>query len=531
MKNMKFWRTALVATLVLTIMLSVTGGTIAWFTDSVSSGENIIKSGTLDVEMYWADGTEAVPATADGWTDASAGKIFNYDKWEPGYVEVRHIKIANVGTLAFNYALTIDASSASKLAEAIDVYFIDNGEQIADRAALAGKTPVGTLTEMLAGMPANTSAQLEAGDEDVVTIALKMRESAGNEYQGLSIGDGFSVKLEATQATVEQDSFDNQYDKDAIVEVADAAAAQAALDNAKPGDVIQLVAGVDYGTLYLRPVANTAHTKEVDWQGNNYVWETYSLFENITILGASGAVVDAIEIEGITTYNNNNAHSQGSIHPTMLSLVELKNVVIDGVTFTGNGGQYGDAHGNAISLAGGNIKVDGLTLKNCVLKDSTNNNRLLYKSESTTQVHTYTYGGETFTFVPSLKDITVTGCTFDGGYMGLELRETENVTITNNVFNVADRNILLTGNNGCAYSGKITITGNESNNAQERFVRGAYIGDAEMVISGNTINNYQGKDANYIKVDGGTNVTITNNIITDGRADKTEALYTVPASK
>jgi len=526
MKNMKFWRTALVATLVLTVMLSVTGGTIAWFTDTVTSGSNIIKSGTLDVEMYWADGKEALDTAK--WTDASTGAIFNYDKWEPGYVEVRHIKIANVGTLAFNYALTIDASSASKLAEAIDVYFIDNGEQIAERAALADKTPVGTLTEMLAGMPAKTSALLEKGESDVVTIALKMRESAGNEYQGLSIGDGFSVKLEATQATVEQDSFDNQYDKDAIVEVGTKEAAQAALDNAKPGDVIQLVAGVDYGTLYLRPVADTAHTKEVDWQGNNYRWETYSLFENVTIKGAEGATVDAIEIEAYTYYNT--THSQSATYPIMLSLIELKNVVIDGVTFTGNGGYDPQSYGNAINLTG-YIKVDGLTLKNCVLKNDANNARLIYKTEGTTQVHTYTYGGETFTFVPSLKDITVTGCTLNGGYMGLELRETENVTITNNTFNVADRNILLPVNTGCTYSGKITITGNESNNAKERFVRAAGIGAAEMVISGNTINNYQGTEANYIKVDGGTNVTITNNNITDGKTDRTEVLHTVPASK
>ena len=58
------------------------GTTYAWFTDSVTSAGNIIKSGTLDIEMYWADGKED-PATAT-WTDASTGAIFNNDKWEPG---------------------------------------------------------------------------------------------------------------------------------------------------------------------------------------------------------------------------------------------------------------------------------------------------------------------------------------------------------------------------------------------------------------------------------------------------------------
>ena len=83
------------------------GTTFAWFTDTVTSGNNIIMSGNLDVEMYWANGTEAVPTDDADWTDASTGAIFNYEKWEPGYVEVRHIKIANNGSLALKYQLVI----------------------------------------------------------------------------------------------------------------------------------------------------------------------------------------------------------------------------------------------------------------------------------------------------------------------------------------------------------------------------------------------------------------------------------------
>ena len=287
------------------------------------------------------------------------------------------------------------------------------------------------------------------------------------------------------------------------------AAAQAALDNALDGAIIKLAPGVNYGTLYMRPVAGSAQTKVVDWIGNNYKFETYSCFENLTIIGAEGATVDAIEIEGGTYYYSE--HSQSDKYPVMLSLIELKNVVIDGVTFTGNGGYDPQGYGNAINLSGENIKVDGLTLKNCVLSNSENNARLLYKTESTTRVHNYDYNGETFTFSPTLKDITITDCTFNGGYMGLELRETENITITNNEFNVADRNILLPANTNCTYTGQIIITGNVSNNAKQRFVRADGTGDAEVVITNNTLNNYIADDADYIKVSNGNNVTIQDN--------------------
>ena len=204
----------------LSLMLCVSmliGSTYAWFTDSVTSSNNIIKSGKLDVTMEYYDGTKVVPAVdSTEWKDASNVAIFDYQLWEPGYVQVRHIKIANEGSLALMYQLNIAANGeVSKLADVIDVYFVDPATQIADRTALANAEPEGTLTEVLAGMPANTSGELEANTAVTVTIALKMRETAGNEYQNLSIGSDFSVQLLATQLTAEEDSFDDQYDKDA----------------------------------------------------------------------------------------------------------------------------------------------------------------------------------------------------------------------------------------------------------------------------------------------------------------------------
>lgn len=186
------------------------GSTFAWFTDSVTSSGNIIKSGTLDVTMEWKD------ATANGsqqtYKDASLGAIFNYDKWEPGYVEAKNIKISNVGTLALKYNLHIAANGeVSELADVIDVYFAEGEYTLASRD-MTELTLVGTLSDILDGMPANMAGDLKANTADTVTIALKMQEDAGNKYQGLSIGSDFSVVLMATQDNVEKDSFDENYD-------------------------------------------------------------------------------------------------------------------------------------------------------------------------------------------------------------------------------------------------------------------------------------------------------------------------------
>jgi len=202
----------------LAVMLCVTmlvGATFAWFTDSEASAENIIKSGNLDVKMYWADGKEN-PAATTAWTDASEDAIFDYANWEPGYVQVRHIKIENVGSLAFKYEVNIvPTGEVSDLADVIDVYYLDPAAQIANRTDLTENNKLGTLTEVLANLSTTGSGSLLADESDTITIALKMQESAGNEYQNLSIGTKFAVQLLATQYTYEGDSFDNQYDKDA----------------------------------------------------------------------------------------------------------------------------------------------------------------------------------------------------------------------------------------------------------------------------------------------------------------------------
>lgn len=223
-------RSVLASFLALAVCMSMLIGTsYAWFTDSVTSAGNIIKSGKLDVEMYWADGTDKTDENAK-WQDASKGAIFTDDVlWEPGFVQVRHINIQNVGSLAFQYKIAIVANGELEkndeghtLADAIDVYYADPAVQVTDRTQLTEAMFYGKLSDVLANIAsdANTAqgvlypvgATAGGKTQDTVTIALKMRESAGNEYQNMTLGTNFSVQLLATQYTYETDSFNDQYD-------------------------------------------------------------------------------------------------------------------------------------------------------------------------------------------------------------------------------------------------------------------------------------------------------------------------------
>lgn len=187
------------------------GTTFAWFTDSETSTNNVIKSGKLEIKFEYKD------QKATEYSDAEGVTIFNYDKWEPGYAAVKQIKVTNDGTLAFNYKFKITGTK-NKITDAIDVYCFKADSVTRDQLNrtiddAANTAYLGTLTEVLgANFDFEEDETLEAGVSQVFTIALKMNEEAGNEYQNIS-SEYFSVQVLATQKTAsESDSIDGEYD-------------------------------------------------------------------------------------------------------------------------------------------------------------------------------------------------------------------------------------------------------------------------------------------------------------------------------
>ena len=226
MTSSKTTKRALVASVCATLMCiaMLIGTTFAWFTDTASTSVNKIQSGTLDVvlQMKNPEYTGTDDSTHDEWISAE-GKTLEFVKaadgstqtvlWEPGCTyELPQLKVVNNGSLALKYKVKFSAVNTEaddlKLAKVLDVTM-----QIGDGA----ERSVGTLYDVLASTDEDGYAHgtLKANaDSGAITLKVKMSETAGNEYQNLTIG-GIAVTVVATQDTVEYDSTDNQYDADA----------------------------------------------------------------------------------------------------------------------------------------------------------------------------------------------------------------------------------------------------------------------------------------------------------------------------
>lgn len=116
--------------------------------------------------------------------------------WEPGYTSFRNIKMT--GDDPFNWTLSFIDKDSGTLPQAIDVYWAYTDEIVGmTRTAAFGKmTHVGTLADFLSDSAKTITGECEAGGR-TITVALKMRESAGNEYQEKTAQFSFTVTVSA----------------------------------------------------------------------------------------------------------------------------------------------------------------------------------------------------------------------------------------------------------------------------------------------------------------------------------------------
>ena len=212
MTNSKSTKRALVssALAILMCVAMLIGTTFAWFTDTASTGVNKIQAGNLDIELQMKDNDDnwvnaegkTLPFLVNGKIPAEGTQIL----WEPGCRYLTEgFRIANKGNLALKWKAQVNTGTTAAnegnfdLLDVIDFYLVT-------------KAADGTETET--ALDEFTGNLKKTETSDVYYIKGVMQTTAGNDYQGLTL-DGISITVVATQDTVESDSFDNQYDKDA----------------------------------------------------------------------------------------------------------------------------------------------------------------------------------------------------------------------------------------------------------------------------------------------------------------------------
>ena len=200
------------------------GATFAWFTDTASTAVNKIQAGNLDIELeYSKDFTE--------WKKVNdTTKLFEESAlWEPGRMEVVYLRVKNAGNLALKYTLGIYNLYENRGKNvAGDFYYLSNFVKLgaaeadaayADRAAAISAVQDSAKTLKSIGDTGVVGADLAVNNEKVYAMVLYMPTEVGNEAnpknKSWAAKVSFGIRVSATQAVSEYDSYGNTYDEKA----------------------------------------------------------------------------------------------------------------------------------------------------------------------------------------------------------------------------------------------------------------------------------------------------------------------------
>ena len=340
MTNMKNTKRALLSS-VLALLLCFTmllGTTFAWFTDSVTSGSNVIKAGNLDIVVeYTLDGVT--------WKNLDgANDIFQKGLWEPGHTEIVALKLTNNGSLELNYTARMNIINEivgkNKAGEDIVLSEILKVNTITMDAGAIGDALLGYYLSDENALTDNESsfkdanilddnAVLPVGTSKYVIIKVDMPETVGNEANAKDKDSvpsiEFGINVLATQYTAESDSFGSNYDKDAIyydaLATTDAELKAAIID--PKCKVIAVKGDLTY-----------------DWGGNSY--------ENSEALYMKGKTIVGFDKNSSITFAG-----YGSANP--ITDVTLKNITVKDITVGDNEGSWEHGYLEFVSLKAQNV--------------------------------------------------------------------------------------------------------------------------------------------------------------------------------
>lgn len=358
-------------------MAMLIGSTFAWFTDSISTGINEIRSGNLDVGLEYKN-NEVV-----NWTTVDKDTlVFGDTLWEPGHVEIAYFKVKNLGTLALEYSLGITIADEEGSTNVNDEDFkLSNYLKF---AVIEGEQTYTTRNEAIAAAEANNPVTLSAYVNDKTTVLYPVSDPVNAAepseayvafvvYMPTTVSNEANYKtgaaapriqlgvtLDATQTPYEYDSFDNQYDD---------LAAALILDGYKE-------------------VATTEDLEAALAAGDNVV-----LSKDIKITTSNAlAAGQVIEANGhtITITDLNNLAGDGAV-------IRNATIAADGTWgMFAYGGTYENCTFDKCSPYFAPKENSSLTFRNCVF-------------DNTTLQICYNEGGRK----PETNNVTITGCTFN----------------------------------------------------------------------------------------------------------------------
>lgn len=478
--NSKKTKRTLIASLfsMVLCMAMFAGTTFAWFTDNKSVAVSTVESGTLGIALQDSQGT----AIGTELTFQKPSEVTEDVLWEPGATYyLPAFKIVNTGNLWLKYQVTIEGveGSDNQLLNAIDFYVLEDytaetyAPDLTNATKLTDYFAEGTEAKTLAPKDSETGASTK-----MLTIIGHMKETAGNEYQGLKL-EGVKINVVATQYTKEYDSYSDQYDKEAKYPVITTA------DDGTTNSLSAAIASVDNYGVGIITVTSTGNKgkDEITINGN----------KNITLNLEKGSVVTPTNTYGVSVKNGStltltgsgsigdgkygiNVSNSGTLNINSDVVISGGNLLTEGAV-SNSGSPQGTLNISAGIFSSGNVAVKNSGGKAYISGGTFTSTGTSYSSCSaiTTNGSTgYTeITGGTFTGPSAIDNLRGTTIVKDGTFSGVISVSEGTLTIEGGTFtNVSKLNV--SGGTLEIKGGMFTVTSSVSDYTFKKYVASGY---------------------------------------------------------
>lgn len=380
------WASALAILLCIAMLL---GTTFAWFTDTVSSANNTIKSGTLDIVAQVADvdvnGTTYTITGVNSDQPFGFGTLTDIEKadpiisetlWEPGKTGAKLVSVTNKGSLAAKVKLQFDVQKGD-LQDALWFDFVQvDGDKTTGTFT---KRPMSSINTLASSTEFPLGPKDGDNPKDTVQFILVygMYEDAGNEYQDKEFKA--TVNIVATQYTYETDGFgSNQYDKDAPLDFVAVSTADDLKSAVEAGGEVKLTENVtkNFDTNNSTSVLTfTQDGTSVDFGG-----------KSLTVTSENGKNGITVDEKNITVTMSSGTITQdktyGSTY-TVVNVNEASTLVLNNMVITGPTGKYTYV-----------MKAAGKEGAKIVLNNCTITGNIMVGSGAQLEAHNSTINGE-----------------------------------------------------------------------------------------------------------------------------------------
>ena len=449
MNNKRATKRALLTSVMALVMCVVmlVGTTFAWFTDTASTGVNKIQAGNLDIQLLMRTTDEEGKTDYNnigdshdvifGGENSLVAQNNNQDTlWEPGKTQVAYLAVRNAGNLALKYNILLNVRDEG-LIGALDYAIVPQSKLSGENqtctdtiaswvdakgrtGAESGKLTAGTFTAAPNGcLDEIAHDKTNTNETEYFALVVHMDENAGNTYMNKSVS--IDMKVVATQAAAEFDSFNNQYDKDAPLD--------------------------------FEPVATADELKAAAAAGKNV-----QLTQDVTL-------AEALTFDNEVTIDLNGKTLTTGLNSNGYSLVTKENATIVNGTYKGTGSARGiGAYGN-LNMRNVTVDVSGLVGVACSAADSQ------YTIEDST-----IKGGYALCNFSNKATINVSNSTLEGKTVGLYHNGSNsglNLTVTGTKINA--------GNNGTDATG-VYISGSTATTTAGGYQKASF---TDCTIKGN----------------------------------------------